>query len=241
MISSMPTESFHTTRWTRVLAAKGNSAQAKAAMSELCEAYYAPVHAFIRLSVGAERARDLTHAFFVRLLERDTLGGLEQGRGRFRSYLLGAVKHFLHDEQDRSSAKKRGGNEGDLPLENFGPKSGNGSFGLPCTNPADDAVFDRHWALAVLNRAFDALASDQEDPERFESLKPWLTGDHPGVSQADLAAKLRLSEGAVKVAIHRLRRRLKELVKREISETLGTEDEAELAAELDYLIRVLSS
>jgi len=234
-------ESFHTTRWTRVLAAKGESAQAKAALSELCEAYYAPVHAFILTSSGPDRARDLTHAFFVSLLERDTLGGLEQGQGRFRSYLLGAVKHFLRDEWDRASAMKRGGREGHLPIDELGSQSaGSGALGLPCAPPIDDVVFDRHWAIAVLNRALDALSSDQDNPARFELLKPWLTGDHPGVSQEQVAAALRLSEGAVKVAIHRLRRRLKESVKREIAETLGIEDEAELAAELDYLIRALS-
>lgn len=236
----MNTESFHTTRWTRVLAAKGDSVPAKAALSELCEAYYAPVHTFIRSSEGAECARDLTHAFFVRLLERDTLGGLEQGRGSFRSYLLGAVKHFLHDERDRATAKKRGGRANALRVEDFPTGSGAESFGFPHTKPAEDEVFDRQWAIAVLQRALDVLSADQVDPERFESLKPWLTGNLPELRLAEVAAKLHLTEGTVKVAIHRLRRRLTELVKHEISETLGTDDETELAAELDYLIRALS-
>lgn len=241
----MPTDSFHTTRWTRVLAARGDSASAKAALSDLCEAYYAPVHAFIRASEGADVARDLTHAFFARLLERDALGTLERGRGKFRSYLLGAVKHFLRDDRARRLAQKRGGGDTVLLTEGIDGAAaescdGDGTGAVPVAKPPDDALFDRHWALAVLQRALDALASSQGDPERFAALKPWLTGDAPGLSQAEVAARLHLSEGAVKVAIHRLRRRLRELVKREIAETLETESETELRAELGYLIRALS-
>ncbi|MDF1756065.1 MAG: sigma-70 family RNA polymerase sigma factor [Verrucomicrobiales bacterium] len=240
----MPTESFHTTHWTRVLAARGESSDAKLALSELCEAYYAPVHAFILHSVGKDLSRDLTHAFFASLLERDTLGNLKKGDGKFRSYLLGAVKHFLRDEWVRNAAAKRGGGERPISLDTGPPNTSSGGGlsveQISASDPPGDAFFDRHWALAVLGRALDALADKQGSGAPFEALKPWLTGEPVDISQAEVAAKLRMSEGALKVAIHRLRRRLRENVKTEIAATLDSETEADMAAEMDYLIRALN-
>lgn len=237
-------ESFHTTRWTRVLAARGESSDAKLALSELCEAYYAPVHAFIRHSMGDDLSRDLTHAFFARLLERDALGGLEKGGGKFRSYLLGAVKHFLRDEWARGAASKRGGGERPISLDAEPPATNPGSgFSIEQTAasaPPDDAFFDRHWALAVLGRALDALADKQVSGVPFDVLKPWLTGEPVDVSHAEIAVRFGMSEGALKVAIHRLRRRLREYVKAEIAATIDSETEADMAAEMDYLIRAIS-
>ncbi|NNE91208.1 MAG: sigma-70 family RNA polymerase sigma factor [Verrucomicrobiales bacterium] len=237
-------EPFHTTRWTCVLAARGDSEVAKAALSDLCEAYYEPVHTFIRATVRDGSARDLTHAFFATLLERDAIGKLERGRGKFRSYLLGAVKHFLADQREKSSAGKRGGGKTDVSLDadsdgKSGPATVAAVRKAKSSDPPDDSFFDRKWALAVLGRALDELAADAENVEQFDALKPWLTGDNPACSQAAVADELGISEGAVKVAIHRLRKKLRALVKTEISQTLDTGDAAEISGELDYLIRAL--
>ena len=227
---------FVTTRWTQVLAAQGASTQAGAALSDLCAAYYAPVHAYIaRTAHDLGDARDLTQEFFARLLAGRVIAGAEREKGRFRGYLLGAVKHFLADTRDRLRAAKRGAQHEHLPLE----VSTDTSPGHECAAP--DAFFDRQWGLAVLNLALAALAAEHERQGKagqFQTLKPWLTGDAADVSQAEAAARLGLSEGAVKVAIHRLRKRFRDLVKAEIAQTVATEQEAR--EELRYLIEVVS-
>ena len=226
---------FHTTRWTCVLAAKGDSDEAKSALSDLCETYYEPVHAFIRATESGDSARDLTHAFFASILERPSLERLEREGGKFRSYLLGAVKHFLSDHRKKRMAEKRGGG---TPDESLDAVADDGVENARSFEPPDDALFDRQWALAVLARAAKDLAESSDNPEKFQVLKPWLNGDNPnGISQAEAAAKLGMSEGAVKVAIHRLRMKMRALVKAEIAQTLETSNETRISEELDYLIR----
>lgn len=230
--------SFRTTRWTRVLAAKGDSAESRSALSDLCEAYYGPVHAFIRhspLGRQEDEARDLTHEFFSRLLNQPGLDSLERGRGKFRSYFLGAVKHFLSDQRKYRQAEKRGGRSEVVSID--------GEEGQQLPDESDsacDAKFDREWALALVGRATDQLASDYENAgkrELFESLKPWLNGNAPTLSQAEVGARLSLSDGAVKVAIHRLRKRFRESVTAEIRDTV--EREEEISIELNFLIEAL--
>jgi RNA polymerase sigma-70 factor (ECF subfamily) len=244
--SAAPTAShgcFVATRWTLVLRAKGGSVESRAALSELCEAYYAPVHAFIRrVEADPETARDLTQAFFADLLAQQSVGAVEPGRGRFRSYLLGAVKHFLAEAHRKAGAAKRGGGEAPLPLQ---PSGGvETTTELQVADPAGpppDAWFDRHWAAALVDRAAAALASDSQAAGRahqFGALKPWLLGNLPSQSQAETAAQLGLSEGALKVAIHRLRKRFRELVKAQIAQTVG--DPAQVQEELRYLIEALA-
>ncbi|MFT5466934.1 MAG: RNA polymerase sigma factor (sigma-70 family) [Verrucomicrobiales bacterium] len=231
--------SFRTTRWTRVLAAKGDSAESKLALSDLCEAYYGPVHSFIRhspLGRQEDEARDLTHEFFSRILDQPGLESLERGRGKFRSYLLGAVKHFLSDQRKFRQAKKRGGGSEVVSID------GEEGQQLPAAeaDSTSDAKFDREWALAVVSRATDQLASDYESAgknELFETLKPWLNGNAPALSQAEAAGQLGLSEGALKVAIHRLRKRFRESVTGEIRETVETDEE--ISIELNFLIEAL--
>ena len=226
-------DQFHTTRWTQVLAAKGDTETSRTALADLCELYYEPVHVFIRSRVQNESARDLTHAFFAALLEKNTLRNLQRGRGKFRSYLLGAVKNFLSDQNRKIRAEKRGNNvltklPGDIECFAADP-------------PPEDATFDRQWAMTILNRALSELSKSVDNPHQFAVLKPWLNGDDPaGFTQSDAADQLGISEGAVKVAIHRLRKKLRVLVKAEIAQTLESEDEAEIATELNYLIRALS-
>ena len=243
-MSSPESEQFHTTRWTRVLAARGDSEEAKAALSDLCDAYYEPVFAFVRATVRSESDRDLTHAFFASLLEKDSLGKLDRGRGKFRSYLLGAAKHYLIDHRRKQRAEKRGAGQRDISLdaesdEQLGASTSAAVRRAESTNPPEDSVFDNCWALTVLSRALSDLANSVENREQFEVLKPWLNGDNPPISQAEAAERLGISEGAVKVAIHRLRKRLRTLVRIEISQTLDTNDDTEISAELDYLIQAL--
>jgi RNA polymerase sigma-70 factor (ECF subfamily) len=231
---------FVTTQWTRVLEARGDSPEAKAALSDLCAAYYAPVFAFIRRDAPNEdAARDLTQEFFARLLARQGIATVDPQRGRFRSFLLGAVKHFLADMREHAHRLKRGAGQ---PLESI--ESGTDtSPGLQLADPnapGPDREFDRKWALTLLDRALNALAREHEGfgkAEHFDALKPWLTGDTENISQAEAAARLGLNEGAVKVAIHRLRRRFREVIKNEIGRTVS--DRAQVDAELRYLLEAL--
>ena len=189
-----------------------------------------------------EVARDLTQEFFAQLLARHGLDTVEPGRGRFRSFLLGAVKHFLADQHDRVQAAKRGG--GHAPVSIDAGYSADTTAGLQIPDPASrapDSLFDRQWALTLVDRAVARLAADfaaEDKQAQFDALKPWLLGEVPEMSQADAARQLGLSEGAVKVAVHRLRIRFRELVKAEIAQTVGGADEVQ--DELRYLIETLS-
>jgi RNA polymerase sigma factor (sigma-70 family) len=233
---------FVTTQWTHVLEARGDSPEAKAALSDLCAAYYAPVLAFVRRDAPDEdAARDLTQEFFARLLARQGIATADPQRGRFRSFLLGAVKHFLADMRDHDHRLKRGAGQ---PMESIDAGTDT-SPGLQLPDPhapGPDREFDRKWALTVLSRALATLAEDHKVDGRsghFDALKPWLTGDPATQSQAEAARQLGLSEGAVAVAIHRLRRRFREVVKGEIARTLN--DPAQVADELACLVAALGS
>jgi RNA polymerase sigma factor (sigma-70 family) len=232
---------FVTTHWTRVLQAQGNSTDARSALSDLCGAYYAPVFAFVRRSTNDDQsARDLTHGFFARLLAKQNIDNADPRRGRFRSYLLGAVKHFLSDARDRDHRLKRGGGEQMQSLDQQTETSTSIQFPDP-NAPTPDHEFDRKWALTVLDISLTRLADEHKaaDHEKhFEILKPWLTGDTENLSQADAAKQLSMNEAAVKVAIHRLRRRFREVIKSEIAETLH--DPVQVNNELEYLISALA-
>jgi RNA polymerase sigma factor (sigma-70 family) len=234
---------FATTQWTRVLQARGNSEEATSALSDLCEAYYKPVFAFIRRnSLDEEKARDLTQEFFARLLQRHSLGNVSPTRGRFRSYLLTSVKNFLNDMRDHDKAAKR--NPG-APLQPIHPDTNSTSAGFDVPDPATiapDLEFDRKWALALLDRALQSLAAEHTSPDKlkvFQTLKPWLTGDTDSLPQSTAAATLGLNDSAIKVAIHRLRRRFRDCVKNEIAATLPEPDPALVTDEMSYLVSIL--
>ncbi len=230
---------FATTHWTCVLLAQGESAEARAALNELCTAYYAPVQAFLRHSVRrGESADDLTHDFFARVLTGRAFQQADPQRGRFRSYLLGAVKHFLSDMRDREQAIKRGGGADQVSLD----PGTDTSPGIDVSDPntvSPEAAFEKQWALTLLDRALHQLQTEMtlaDKSAQFELLKPWLTGNVEE-SQAAVAQSLGMNENAIKVAIHRLRRRFRELVKAEIAHTVH--DPSDQERELRDLISAL--
>jgi len=235
------TDLFRTTHWTRVRAAQGDTPESRQALSDLCAAYYAPVVAFLSRSTTSEdQARDLAHEFFARILDRHGLDGADPQRGRFRTYLLGAVKHFLANRHFAASCEKRGRNVIHEPLAPGTDTAAGPEIPDPAVLPPDE-IFDREWAVNVLRRALSQLEQDAVSAgsgSQFQTLKPWLTGERPDLTQAEAARGLGLSEGAVRVAIYRLRKRFRELVKLEIGHTVdppGTVEE-----ELRYLVEVLA-
>lgn len=222
---------FHSTRWTLVRRAQGDGAEARAALSELCGIYYQPVLLFTRRWCGdADRAQDLAHGFFEDLLGRESIGAADPVKGRFRTYLLGSVKHFLSRQRERDGAAKRGGDFTRVPLEDAHE-----------SHNEWEREFDRAWALALIRRALDSLAEEMEKSgktRQFETLRPWLDGGSAGdVAEAGLS--LDLSPTALKVAVHRLRLRFRQNVRDEISAT--TEDSREAEAEFRHLVDVWAS
>lgn len=230
------TSSFHDTRWTLVVRSRGADTQASAALSELCAAYYAPVVAFLRREGRDEdAARELAHDFFARLLEGGAIDGARPERGRFRSYLLGALKHFAADQRDRALSAKRGGGAEHAGLDEGAEIAEIADGGVE----SPDRAFDRQWALTVLERAMVRLESEMRaegKAAQFEALHPWLSGD-ADTDQATAAAALGISTDAVKVAVHRLRKRFREEVKAEIAPTVSRD--AEVREELDALTAAL--
>ncbi len=227
----MTSSNFHPTRWTLVLCARGAGEEAKLALSELCAAYYEPVVAFLRREGRSDdAARDLAHAFFESVLVSG-VGSPDPGIGRFRSYMLGSLKHFLANARSAALAEKRGGNAEHLPLA----AETDTSPGIPMPGVLDDTlVFDREWALTLIGRALAALEGEHAaKPEWFATLRPWLDGGAEQ-SQAEAAGVLGMSETAVKVAIHRLRARFRELIRTEVAATVS--DPAEVAGELRHLV-----
>jgi RNA polymerase sigma-70 factor (ECF subfamily) len=234
-------EVFATTRWTQVLASRGDSADAQQALSDLCGVYYGSVVAFLRREGRSEdAARELAHEFFARVLQGHSLGAVDPKRGRFRSYLLGALKHFLANRRAHDAREKRGGG---IIHESLGSETDTaiGSVIADLSGILPERDFDREWALSVLRRALAALQREcqqNNSTREFEVLKPWLTGENAGRSHADAAGALGMTDGAVRVAIHRLRRRFRSLTKAEIARTVN--DPEEIADELRHLIEVLS-
>lgn len=235
------TSSFHDTRWTLVSRSRGGDEQARSALNELCEAYYAPVVAFLRRDGRDEdMARDLAHDFFAKLLAGGAIEGADPLRGRFRSYLLAALKHFAADQRDHAHAAKRGGGQIHAIIEAESDATGAGLQIADSSAKAPDAAFDRQWALTLLARALATLEAELRGSGKghyFDTLKPWLTADADATPQSEAAEKLGISEDAVKVAIHRLRKRFRDAVKAEIAQTVR--DLGNVRDELDALMAAL--
>lgn len=230
---------FPTTRWTLVVAA-GNPQrkEARLALVSLCENYWYPLYAYLRRhGFPADRAQDLTQEFFTRVVEGRYLDRADPEKGRFRSFLLTSLKFFVADEEDRRRARKRGGGQL-LPLE-F--SSGEERYQRePAHDETPERIFERRWALSLLDRVMDKLRDEfvqHGRSEHFERLKEFLLGQSDA-PYAAVAREMNTSEGALKVAIHRLRNRYRDLFRQEIADTVA--DPAEVESELRYLAAVLT-
>jgi RNA polymerase sigma factor (sigma-70 family) len=231
---------FAATHWTLVLsAARGSQTpRAAAAMAELCRSYWYPLYAFIRRQgCEAHAAEDLTQEFFARLLDKHSLADVDPRKGKFRSFLLASLKHFLANEYDRNQAQKRGGGQKIVPLDALDAET---RYGLePSHELTPEKLFERGWALAVLQQVLDRLQSEfaaDGKARLFEALKCFLTGGEKE-TYAALGAELGMTEGALKVAVHRMRKRYKQLMREEIAHTVTSPEEIE--EEILYLLRCL--
>ncbi len=231
---------FVTTRWSVVCAAADvASPTQRAALEELCRAYWQPLYAFVRQSHLSEDARDLTQAFFARLLERGTVALAREERGRFRTFLLTSLRNFIADEHDRVRARKRGGGIEFLPLDCWQTEDRSQETSTAAESP--DSVFDRQWALTVLDRAAGRLRAEFAARGRgpvFDQLKRFLLqdGEKDEFRGACASAGITLNNG--RVTLHRLRERFPALVREEVAQTVRTPDE--LAVELRHLLEVLA-
>jgi len=233
---------FYTTRWTRVCLAKADSEDGRGALADLCDAYYEPVVAYLRsVFRDADAGREMSHAFFAEMLEGGTIHTADPERGRFRFYLLGAVKHFVAHHRESESRQKRGG--GVAPLSLDADSSESPALHVPDNKHlSPEAAFDRQWAITVLERAMDALGAEcaaEGKSVLFAQLRPWLLGESGYGDQSAAAEALGLSTAAMKVAVHRMRHRFRKCVKAEIAGTL--KDEAAVEDEMRSLLAALSS
>jgi DNA-directed RNA polymerase specialized sigma24 family protein len=233
---------FASTQWTVVLhAGQRSDPQAHAALEELCRTYWFPLYAYVRRrGYAKEEAEDLTQAFFVRFLQKDYLSGLKAERGRFRAFLLAALKHFLANEYDKAHRQKRSPATPNLSLD---WATADTQFQLAATcQLGPDQAYDREWALALLAKVIRKLETEQVSEGRgrqFERLKSFLTSANPEAASSDIARELEMSGTAVRVAIHRLRKRYRQLLQAEMVQTLA--DPALAHEELRSLFTAFSS
>lgn len=232
---------FATTHWSLVAAANPDEAsrsRARKALEELCRAYWYPLYAFVRgCGHSAVEAQDLTQAFFLRIIETDGFASADRERGRFRSYLLGAMKHFLANEWHRARTQKRGGEQQFVEWDALDPEARYAGASKQSDPP--EQLFDLEWALEITAAALRALRGEMAKAGKsdwFDALKGSLTAEG-GSPRKEIAARLEMSEGAVKVAVHRLRQRYRELLRAAIAETVR--NEADLDDEMRYLVAVL--
>lgn len=222
--SGAPGDVFATTHWTVVLTAgQRHTPQADRALEELCRTYWFPLYAYVRRrGYAKEDAEDLVQAFFTRFLARNYLEGLSAERGRFRAFLLASLKHFLANEWDKSQRQKRGGG---LTILSLDWQTADTQFQIADTGePGPDKAFDREWALALLAKVIERLQAEcvaDGKAKLFDQLKVFLAAGKSETAQAEIAKALGMEEGAVRVAIHRLRKRYRVLLREEIAQTLS--------------------
>jgi len=239
---SPPAGWFKTTHWSVVLAAGHDETQVRTdALERLCGDYWYPLYAYTRRrGYPPQDAADLTQGFFERLLRGGLLRDADPSRGRFRSFLLGALKHFLSDERDRATAAKRGGGR---IMVSWDAQSAEGRYGLePTDNQSPDSLFERSWAVMTLERVVERVRQEYAHAGKrdlFEHLKLFLWGELDVANYGELAQRLGMTEAAVKMAATRLRQRCREALRTEVANTVATPGEVE--GELGYLISVLRS
>jgi RNA polymerase sigma-70 factor (ECF subfamily) len=219
-----------------------SSPDAREALEVLCRAYWFPIYAFIRrLGADAEAARDLTQTYFTRLLEKDLLLGADPQKGRFRSFLKTDCTYFMSDQRDRERAQKRGGGRVTLRIEALDAEDRYHREVADELTP--ERQFDRNWALTLLERVLDQLAAEYADSGRdllFERLQVVLTRDSSLTPYAVLAAQLGMTEGAIQVAVHRLRRRYRAILREQIAATLNAPTDADVEDEVRALFNALA-
>jgi len=227
---------FATTHWSMVLKA-GQGAEE--ALLKLCKVYWTPLYAYTRRSGHApHEAQDLTQGFFAHVIENRAFANVAPAKGRFRSFLLVALKHYLNNEWHKQNAQKRGGKQVIISWDELQPSDRD--MVEPAENLSPEKVFDREWALTLLNRVMKQLEKEcaaARKGELFSLLKDYLTGDEGPKTYRDIATKLGMTEGAVKVSVHRMRRRFGELVREQIERTVA--DPKEVDSEIRELFAAL--
>jgi RNA polymerase sigma factor (sigma-70 family) len=232
---------FTTTHWSVVLAAKRNdSAEGSKALERLCRTYWPPLYGYIRRDGHSpEDAQDLTQEFFARLVEKDYLGYLEDQRGKFRSFLLTLLKHFLSDQRAKAGAQKRGGGKAFVSLDDTSAVEAD--YQIEATHDGNpEHLYERQWAKRVLEQALGRLRQEYVSEGKavlFEQLKDLQPGEHGATSYVQIGTQLGMSEAAIKSAVHRMRRRHGELLREEIAQTVSRPEEVN--EEIRYLLRVL--
>jgi DNA-directed RNA polymerase specialized sigma24 family protein len=238
--ASPKAQSFATTHWTVVeTAGQNESPEAAAALEKLCRTYWYPLYAYVRRKgYDAPDAQDLTQEFFARLLARNYLGSADRRKGKFRAFLLGAFEHFLAKEWRRAHAQKRGGGQVPFSLTEM---DGESRYRLePALELTPEKIFDRRWATTLLEESMTNLRQEclvRNQGALFNQVEPLLSGSEAVGSYAQIGALLKMTEGALKVAVHRLRKRYGELVRAEIAQTVTSPEEID--EELRYLFAVL--
>lgn len=239
--STAPRNLFVTTRWSVVLqAGRKSSPHAERALAELCQQYWYPLYAYVRRRVNSrEDAEDLTQGFFAKFLEENYLEGLAAERGKFRAFLLAALKHFLANEWDKAGRQKRGGGVRHLSLD---WRQADERFHFePPDHATPDRLFDHEWAMALLGRVIHRLqaeCADEGRSELFTQTRGYLMVGEAAIPYSEAAAKLEMDEGAVRVAVHRLRKRYRVLLREEIAQTVN--DPAQVKEELESLQAALA-
>ncbi len=234
---------FRTTHWSVVLlAGSGQEQQSLEALEQLCHAYWYPLYAFVRRrGYGEEEAKDLTQSFFAKLLEKNYVADSDRSRGKFRTFLLNSLSHFLANEWDKLRRQKRGGEVWTISLDADAEER---YLHEPAVGPTPERVFDRGWAETVVGTALARLRAEfdregAESAQRFDIVKPFLLGGEDPASCAVAAARLGISESGLRTVVHRTRKRFRELIRTQIAQTVSSP--AEVDEEIHYLFEVLNS
>lgn len=232
---------FPPTRWSVVVAARDDDSPASAAaLEQLCGDYWYPLYVYVRRSGrDVEEARDLTQEFFARVLEKGYLRTADREKGRLRTFLVVMLKRFLANEWDRSSRLRRGGGVAPVPFDTRIAEERYATESVAAL--AADAAYDRRWALTLLDRTMQRLAAEYQGSGRgrdFEGLKAYLAAEGAGIGYGEIAQKLGVNEGAARTAVHRLRKRFREVFREEIAQTVSAADDIE--SEVRHLVGVLS-
>jgi DNA-directed RNA polymerase specialized sigma24 family protein len=240
-MGSVSTSRFQTTSWSLVLAAAGQpTTHAHKAAAQLCRRYWRPVYSFVRRTGHSpDQAQDLTQGFFTVLLEKNYIGDADRQRGRFRSFLLTSVKHFLSNERDRAHALKRGGGQTPVSIDLMEAEGWYKAAAVESATP--ESLFERRWALSLLEQVMAKLRAEFAGAGKaghFDKMSALLNGERDGAGYKKLAVELEMTAGALRVAVHRMRRKYRDLLRAEIAETISTPEEID--EEIRFLMSALS-